>query len=247
MPRFFVDPTELSGDTVTLSGDVHRHISLSLRMAVGDTLILSDGEGFEADGRILAMSGSETTVALSARRTGEAELPLSVHLYQGNPKGDKSELILQKATELGAASVTFFESSRTVARVVPERAEKQRTRLVRIATEAAGQCGRARIPRVTLPLSFEAALAEAKKTCDLVLFCYEAQKEGALLSVLEEAKDAGVKSIAVFVGPEGGFSESEAAVAVASGARAVMLGRRILRCETAPIYAISCIGAYFEK
>lgn len=246
MPRFFVEPSAFAGDTVTLSGDAHRHISLSLRMAVGDTLILSDGEGLEADGRILSMSATETVVSLSDRRVGEGELPVAVHLYQGNPKGDKSELILQKATELGAASVTFFESSRTVARIVPERAEKQRARLVRIATEAAGQCGRARVPRVALPLSFAAALAEAKKTCDLVLFCYEAQKDGALLSVLEET-GAGVKSIAVFVGPEGGFSESEAEMAVAAGARAVMLGRRILRCETAPIYAISCIGAHFEK
>lgn len=247
MPRFFVDPALFSEDTVTLSSDTHRHISLSLRMAVGDALVLSDGGGLEADGRILSMSGSETVVSLSQKRTGEAELPIAVHLYQGNPKGDKSELILQKATELGAASVSFFESSRTVARILPERAEKQRARLVRIATEAAGQCGRARIPRVALPLSFAAALAEAKANCDLVLFCYEGERECSLLSVLEKERDRAIGSIAVFVGPEGGFSEGEAAAAAAAGARCISLGRRILRCETAPIYAISCIGAFFEK
>lgn len=247
MPRFFVDADAFAEDTVTLSGDTHRHISLSLRMAVGDALVLSDGQGQEADGRILAMTGDATTVALSSRRTGEAELPLAVHLYQGNPKGDKSELIVQKATELGVATVTFFESSRTVAHILPARADKQRTRLSRIAAEAAGQCGRARIPAVVLPLSFDAALAEAKKASDLVLFCYEGEKDTSLSRVLCDAKAAGVKSISVFVGPEGGFSESEAARASEAGARCVTLGRRILRCETAPLYAISCIGAFFEE
>ena len=247
MPRFFVDASLFAEDTVTLSGDTHRHISLSLRMAVGDTLTLSDGEGLEADGRILAMTADETTVALGERRTGEGELPVSVHLYQGNPKGDKSELIVQKATELGASAVTFFESSRTVAHVVPARADKQRTRLSRIAAEAAGQCGRARIPDVFLPLSFDAALAEAKESCELLLFCYEAERDASLSRRLARAKEEGVKSIAVFVGPEGGFSESEAARAVEAGAVAVTLGRRILRCETAPLYAISCIGATFEE
>ena len=247
MPRFFVDAAAFAEDTVVLSGDTHRHISLSLRMAVGDTLTLSDGEGLEADGRILTMTGTETTVSLGERRTGEGELPVFVHLYQGNPKGDKSELIVQKATELGVGAISFFESSRTVAHVVPARAEKQRTRLSRIASEAAGQCGRARIPDVILPISFDAALAEAKGTCDLVLFCYEAEKEASLFRALVRAKETGLKRLAVFVGPEGGFSENEAARAAEAGAETVTLGGRILRCETAPMYAISCIGAVFEE
>lgn len=247
MPRFFMDADAFIEDTVTLTGDTHRHISLSLRMAVGDTLVLSDGQGREADGHIMKMTADETVVSLSARRTGEAELPVDVYLYQGNPKGDKSELIVQKATELGVTSVAFFESSRTVAHILPTRADKQRARLCRIATEAAGQCGRARIPTVTLPLSFDAALAEAKRTSELLLFCYEAERDTSLSRLLAKAKADGVKSIAVFVGPEGGFSESEAARACEAGACCVTLGRRILRCETAPLYAISCIGAFFEE
>ena len=247
MPRFFIDADAFAEDTVTLSGDTHRHISLSLRMAVGDDLVLSNGQGQEADGRILAMTADTTTVALGERRVGEAELPISVHLYQGNPKGDKSELIVQKATELGAAAISFFESSRTVAHILPARADKQRARLSRIAAEAAGQCGRARIPLVSLPLSFDAALAEAKRESDLILFCYEGEKDTSLSRVLCEAKAAGVARTSVFVGPEGGFSESEAARAAEAGARCVTLGRRILRCETAPLYAIACIGAFFEE
>lgn len=246
MPRFFVDAATFLEDTVTLSGDDHRHISLSLRMAVGDALTVSDGEGQEADGRILAMSATETVVSLSARRAGDAELPIAVHLYQGNPKGDKSELIVQKATELGAAAISFFESSRTVARIVPARAEKQCARLSRIAAEAAGQCGRARIPTVSLSLSYADALQRAREECDLILFCYEEERTLSLAATVRDAQAAGVTSIAVFVGPEGGFSPAEADAALVAGARSVSLGRRILRCETAPIYAISCIGAFFE-
>lgn len=247
MPRFFVEPALWGGDTVTLSGDTHRHISLSLRMAVGESVILSNGEGEEADGRILSMSAVETVLALSAPRAGEAELPVSVRLYQGNPKGDKLDLIVQKATELGADAIIPFESSRCVVHTRPERAEKQTARLFRIAAEAAAQCGRARIPTVCQPLSYAAALADAKRTADIILFCYEEERTSSLGATLAEAKASGASTVAVFVGPEGGFSPQEVEQARICGARSVSLGKRILRCETAPLYALSCIGAYFEK
>lgn len=247
MPRFFVDPAVWGGDTVTLSGDAHRHISLSLRMAVGDSVIVSNGAGEETDGRILSMSATETALSLSAPRAGEAELPVSVRLYQGNPKGDKLDLIVQKATELGADVILPFESSRSIVRVRPERAEKQTARLSRIAAEAAAQCGRARIPTVRQPLSYTAALADAKEAADVILFCYEEERTCSLPAALAEAKANGARTIAVFVGPEGGFSPEEAEAARSHAARSVSLGKRILRCETAPLYALSCIGAYFEK
>lgn len=246
MPRFFVDPALWGGDTVTLSGDNHRHISLSLRMAVGESVTLSNGEGEEADGRILSMSATETVLALSDRRTGKGELPISVRLYQGNPKGDKLDLIVQKATELGADAILPFESSRCIARVVPARAEKQTARLSRIALEAAGQCGRARIPTVSLPLSFADALEDAKKNADAILFCYEEERTLSLGAALARVRAAEVRRLAVFVGAEGGFSPEEAERAVSCGAQSVSLGRRILRCETAPLYALSCIAMLFE-
>lgn len=247
MPRFFVTPAALAGETVTIAGDDCRHIALALRMAVGDQVVLSDGCGQECTCRLTLITPTRVEAAVLTRSAGAGELPVRIHLYQGNPKGDKLELIVQKAVELGAAAVTPFESSRCVARVRPERVEKQTARLARIACEAAGQCGRAALPTVGVPLSFGAALQEACAHNDLVLFCYENERQKALQTVLAEAKTAGVRRVALFVGSEGGFSPEEAEAACRAGAVAVSLGNRILRCETGALYALSCLSFVFEE
>ena len=246
MPRFFVSPEALASDTVTLTGEDHRHLSLSLRMAVGDTVTLSDGEGREALCRLTRITPELTEAAVLSRAEGKGELPVSVFLYQGMPKGEKLELIVQKATELGAAEILPFESSRCVTRVRAERVGRQTERLSRVAREAAGQCGRSRLPVVREPLSFDAALADAAKRAERILFCYEEEGENGLKKALEEAKAEGISRLALFVGSEGGFSQKEAEAAVAAGAVSVSLGARILRCETAPLYALSCIGYTYE-
>ncbi len=246
MPRFFVSPAALAADTVIIEGEDCRHIALSLRMAVGDTVTLCDGQGTECACRLTAIAPTRVEAAVLSRRTGEGELPVTVHLYQGNPKGDKLEWIVQKAVELGVSAVTPFESSRCVARIKADRVEKQTARLARIAAEAAGQCGRAALPAVGAPLSFAAALAEARAQSELILFCYENEQQKSLATVLAEARAGGVARISLFVGSEGGFSPEEAAAATAAGAVSVSLGRRILRCETAPLYALSCIGFVYE-
>ncbi len=246
MPRYFVSPQSLSADPVVLEGEDCRHIALALRQAVGDPVTLCDGMGHEARGHFSMITPARVEVEIEQRLDSRCELPLAVHLYQGNPKGDKLELIVQKAVELGVASVTPFESSRCIARIRAERADKQSARLSRIAQEAAGQCGRAVLPAVLPPLSFHAALQAAKES-DLVLFCYEGECEQLLAPVLYAAKQDGIRSLALLIGPEGGFSQEEAAAAVAAGARPVSLGRRILRCETAPLYTLSCIGMVFEE
>ena len=246
MPRFFVDPCALSADTVTLVGEDHRHISLSLRMAVGDTVTLSDGEGREATCRLSRITPDLTEAEVIGRAEGKGELPVSVLLYQALPKGEKLELIVQKAVELGACEILPFESSRCITRIRAERSAKQTDRLCRVAREAAGQCGRSRLPRVSEPLSFAAALSDAAARADLLLLCYEGESEQSLRPVLEQAKKNGVSRIALLVGSEGGFSPEEAAAAVAAGAVSVTLGARILRCETAPIFALSCIGYAYE-
>lgn len=247
MPRFFVTPAALAGDSVTIEGEDCRHIALALRMAVGDTVVLSDGCGQECTCRLTLITPTRVEAAVLTRATGAGEMPIEVHLYQGNPKGDKMELIVQKAVELGAAAVTPFESSRCVARVRQERVEKQTARLARIACEAAGQCGRAALPTVGQPLSFSAALEEACAQNELILFCYENEKQRPLQPVLYEAKAAGVRRVALFVGSEGGFSPEEAAAACRGGAVSVSLGSRILRCETGAMYALSCLSFVFEE
>ena len=239
MPRFFVSPAAMAEDRIIIEGEDCRHIALSLRMAVGDAVTVSDGEGNECDCRLSLITPARVEAEVLSRHKGEGELPIVVRLYQGNPKGDKLELIVQKAVELGASAIIPFESSRCVARVKAERADKQRARLVRIAMEAAGQCGRARLPEVGMPLSFREALADAKSSSQRVLFCYENEKGNTLGAALAAAKADGVTSVALFVGSEGGFSPEEAALAEQAGALSASLGNRILRCETAPLYALA--------
>ncbi len=246
MPRFFVSPDAMAGDTITITGDDHRHIAYALRMAVGDEITVCDGEGEECLCRLSCITPDATQATVTERRTGVGELPVSLRLYQGNPKGDKLELITQKAVELGASAIIPFESSRCISRVRQERVDKQTARLRRVAQEAAGQCGRARLPYVSAPLSFRAALADARQNADLILFCYEEEKTRSLRAVIEEARAAGAARLAFFVGSEGGFSPEEAKEAEEAGATPVCLGKRILRCETAPIFALSCVVYAYE-
>ncbi len=246
MPRFFVTPAALDADTVCLGGEDARHISLSLRMAAGDTLTLSDGEGREALCRLDALSPDAVTATVLSRQTGMGEMPISVILYQALPKGDKLEVIVQKATELGAAAVCPFESSRCITRVRAERSARQTARLQKIADEAAGQCGRSRLLRVCEPVGFAAALADARAHCDAVLFCYENEQGRTLREALSEFSARRIQRLGLFVGAEGGFSPEEAAAAREAGFLSVGLGPRILRCETAPLCALSCISFVFE-
>ena len=159
------------------------------------------------------------------------------------PKGDKLEFIIQKAVELGVNKIVPFESSFCVKRPRQDKAEKQNSRLTRIAEEAAKQCGRARLAEVSQPINYGEMLKSASRS-DLVLFCYEGDGTLSLKDVLTQNPDK--KSIAVIVGCEGGFSKQEAEKAKESGFMLVNLGPRILRCETAPIYALSAISFAYE-
>ena len=158
------------------------------------------------------------------------------------PKGDKLETVIQKAVELGVSKIIPFESSRCIKRPKAEKAEKQTQRLQRIAEEAAKQCGRAKIPEITSPMGYREMLGEAK-AASLSLFCYENEDGSTVKSALP---DKIPESISVIVGSEGGFSAEEAALACESGAMSVSLGKRILRCETAPLFALTAISYKYE-
>ena len=160
------------------------------------------------------------------------------------PKGDKLETVIQKAVELGATRIVPFESSRCIKRPDAKRAEARLTRLERIAEEAAKQCGRARLPKVELPVSFREMLADAKEH-RLALFCYEGERALSVRQLLEGYSGT-PDSICAVVGSEGGFSPEEAEAAAAAGLITVGLGERILRCETAPDSILSAISYRFE-
>lgn len=243
MPRFFVEPTAIADGLITIAGDDARHIARSLRMAVGDEVTACDGGGTDYLCRLSKIRDEECTAEILSKSESRAEPRHKITLYMAYPKGDKLETVVQKAVELGAHKILPFESERCIKRPAPEKAEKQTARLQRIADEAAKQCGRGILPTVGTPVSFATMLSEIKSHT-LTLFCYEKESAVTIRFAIEGAADT--SDIGVIVGAEGGFSEREAAAITAEGAKCVTLGPRILRCETAPDYALSVISCFLE-
>lgn len=244
MPRFFVSPEAISDGAISIVGDNARHIARSLRMAVGDSVTVCDGSGAEYHCILARIRDEECTAEVQEITPSRAEPPARITLYMAYPKGDKLETVVQKSVELGASSIVPFESERCIKRPAPEKAEKQTARLSRIAEEAAKQCGRAFLPTVERPISLSALLSRIPSH-SLVLFCYEREEAHTIRHTLESLA-AIPTDIAVIVGAEGGFSEKEAEAITAAGAACVTLGPRILRCETAPDYALAVISCFFE-
>ena len=243
VPRFFVSQTDISDGKIIISGQDARHIARSLRMAVGDAVDVADGEGGEYSCRLVKIRDEECIAEILESRTSVCESPVRTTLFMAMPKGDKLEWVVQKAVELGASEIIPFESERCIKRPDKDKAEKIRERMSRIALEAAKQCGRAVIPRVSGILKLDEVLGMIGGF-DLSLFCYEGEGGTSVKDVLEAAE--GVRTVAAIVGSEGGFSAGEAEKIVAAGARSVGLGPRILRCETAPEYVLTAISYRFE-
>ena len=243
MPRFFANPENIGSDMITLVGDDAYHIARSLRMAVDDTVTVSDGTGITYECTLAKIRDDVCECKIISSAQSSSESPVSVTLYMAYPKGDKLEVVIQKAVELGAVRIVPFESERCIKRPKAEKLDRQLTRLNKIAEEAAKQSGRDRLPEVARPVTFSEMLESASDDA-LALFCYEGESKRTLKAVLEENRDA--KKISVIVGCEGGFSEEEAMAARAAGCASVTLGKRILRCETAPSYVLSAISFCFE-
>jgi 16S rRNA (uracil1498-N3)-methyltransferase len=243
MARFFVNKEKIRENIIIIDGADAHHIARSLRMAEGDEAIVCDGEGTEYLTRLVRIRDEECQCEIIERLDSETEPPVNITLCMAYPKGDKLEVVIQKAVELGASRIIPFESSRCIKRPKAEKAEKQTARLERIAEEAAKQCGRAKIPTVSQPMSFSQMLDEATKT-SLALFCYENEDGLTVKNILAENDKP--DSIAIIVGSEGGFSAEEAAVAIEAGCKSVSLGNRILRCETAPSFVLSAISYEYE-
>ena len=242
MPRFFVNKENICDGSVIIGAPDSTHISRSLRMAVGDEISVSDGEGKDYICRLTKIRDEECTAEI-INALASLESPVAVTLFMAMPKGDKLEVIVQKAVELGAVRIVPFESERCIKRPSGDKIEKLTARLSRIALEAAKQCGRSVVPAVE-PMTRLADVCAALPQFDLALLCYEAEKENSIKHALLSSPNA--KSICVIVGSEGGFSPSEAERLVSAGASAVTLGRRILRCETAPDYVLSVLSYYYE-
>ena len=216
MPRFFINKEKISEASLFIDGDDARHIARSLRMAVGDEVTVCDGEGNEFLCSLTRIRDERCDLDIKESRRCEAEPLSKISLYMAYPKGDKLELVVQKAVELGVSEIIPFESSRCIKKPKAEKAQEKNARLCRIAEEAAKQCGRGILPKVALPLSFGEAMKRASEAT-LTLFCYEGNGTKSLKSILSE-QDTVPESIAVIVGSEGGFSLDEAEEAKSLGA-----------------------------
>ena len=242
MPRFFVD-APITDSEVTIVGEDALHIARALRMATGEEVTVCDPDGRAYLCRLTRIRDDAVTAEVVSASDGRGEPPYRLLLCMGYPKGDKLDYVVRKAVEMGATEILPFVSSRCVRRPHAERADKQTERLLRIAHEAAKQCGRLKLPTVCPPVSYAEMLSRAV-TCDLPLFCYEGEGTRPLREVL--TGHAGVRSVSVVVGSEGGFSQEEAETARTAGCCMVGLGPRILRCETAPLYALAALSYQFE-
>ena len=244
MPRFFVcrEAVDRDGKAIRIEGDDARHIARSLRMACGDELTVCDGSSTEYFCKLERIRDEECLLSIISECQSASEPKSKITLYMAYPKGDKLETVIQKAVELGASRIVPFEASRCIKRPKAEKIDKLTARHQRIADEAAKQCGRAILPEVSDPKSFKEMLSELGEA-KLSLLCYEGEEERSLKSALPEIAP---ESIAVIIGAEGGFSKDEAAAMEEKGAVLVSLGKRILRCETAPSYVLSAISYNYE-
>ncbi|MBR6897812.1 MAG: 16S rRNA (uracil(1498)-N(3))-methyltransferase [Lachnospiraceae bacterium] len=244
MTHFFVDPADVAGDELVIRGGDVNHIKNVLRMKPGEEFFASDGQGNDYYCAYGGADDGEARARVLYVRPSESELPVNVTLYQGLPKGDKMELIIQKCTELGVKRIVPVNCARCVAKLDEKKAPARIKRWQDIAEAAAKQSGRGVIPVVSMPMSFKAALAQAK-SASVRLFPYECaqgmERTRELFSKIRSGDD-----IAVFIGPEGGFEVSEADTASQNGFEAVTLGKRILRTETAGMYVLSVIGFNME-
>ncbi len=234
MPRFFVNGSLTVGDTTLLEGEDARHIAGALRMTVGERLILCDEAGSDYACVITAIDRHTVTAAVESITPSLAEPSLAVTLYMGLPKADKLELIIQKTVELGVTAIVPMVTARSIARWDPRDGEKKLTRWRRIAAEAAGQSGRGIRPNVEEPLTFKQALERLRD--ENTLLCYEGG--GAPIGELCTPADT---TLSLAVGPEGGFDPAEVEAVKAMGGRIATLGPRILRCETAPLAALTVL------
>lgn len=233
MPRFFI--SEIPCKQTILKGEDGKHIAKSLRMKIGESLILCDGQGTDYSCTISAIEQEQVTVAIQSSTPTKSEPTISVTLYQGLPKADKMDSIVQKAVEMGVTRIVPVLTDRCVSRPDEKSAQKKVDRWQKIANEAAKQSGRGILPTVFPIIDFATAVKQATAE-STVLFFYEGGGHP-----LNRIVDKPCMHYSIFIGPEGGFAQDEVTLAIKQGAQKATLGPRILRTETAPIAALAAI------
>ena len=245
MHHFFVTPQQISGDKIRIEGGDVNHMKNVLRMKLHEKAEISDGESRTYLCEVEAYEEDVAVLHILEEMEADTEPTSKLYLFQGLPKSDKMELIVQKAVELGVYQVIPVTMKRSVVRLDDKKAAKKADRWNSIAESAAKQAGRNRIPEVTMPLSYKEALKMAEEL-DVILLPYElAGGMEATREVIRQIKSG--QSVGIFIGPEGGFEPEEVDVAVSKGAKVITLGKRILRTETAGLATLAVLMFELEK
>ena len=235
MPRFFVPAQVLGGTTAVLDGPQAAHAKV-LRLVPGDPVTLCDGEGTDAR-CVVSSIGGQVLLDILETFPSRTEPRLRCSVYMGFPKADKFEHVIQKATELGAYELVVFPCTRSVSRPDSKAVAKKLERWQKIAASAAEQSGRGRIPRVLALDSYDEAVRRASQA-DLAILFYENERTRSLRAAVESHP---FTTAALMTGPEGGLTDQEVQKAQDQGMEICSLGPRILRCETAPLCALSAL------
>lgn len=239
MLHLFADPSDVQDELLTITGPEVNHIRNVMRLKPGEEISVSiGGDGKEYRYGIESYTEDSVLCRLRFVKDKEVELPVKVLLFQGLPKADKMDLIVQKAVELGAAEIIPVSMERCVVKLDAGKAAKKTARWQTIAESAASQSRRSIIPRVLAPMSMKEAVEYAKEQTEVRVIPYELQEDdGSAKQYLESLKEG--QSVSIFIGPEGGFTPAEVELAKEAGIRPISLGRRILRTETAGLAILS--------
>ena len=244
MHHFFVAPEQVQDTQIIIVGSDVNHIRNVLRMKEGEILEISDGDGQIYLCEIEGLSAEEVRAKINEVRASDTELVSRIYLFQGLPKSDKMELIIQKAVELGAYEIIPVATKRAVVKLDDKKAPKKVERWNSIAEGGAKQSGRSVVPKVSQVMSFKEAIQYASEL-DVMLIPYELADGMAETKLAVESIQTG-QSVGIFIGPEGGFETEEVEYAVQCGAKAISLGKRILRTETAGLTMLSILMYHLE-
>lgn len=236
MPRFFMDKISPDAQFLVLEGENAAHAKV-LRLKNGEAVTVCDGSGTDYACTVSDVSDGRISLVVNSRDASSSEAPVRVSVYMGFAKSDKLEHVIQKATELGAYEIVAFPCNRCVSRPDDKSLAKKLERWQKIAASAAEQSRRGIIPQVRTVSSYAEALDRAGKT-DLPVLFYENEHANTFRAAIEEQP---FTTAALITGPEGGFEEAEVAQAERAGIKICTLGSRILRCETAPLCALSAL------
>lgn len=237
MHKFFA-PNGILDGKIVIEGDDFKHMTGVLRLRCGEEVLISDGKGHEYISRIETLEKKQAICTIIESFESKTESPVKVTLYQGLPKSQKMDLIVQKCTELGIVKIQPVITSRVVVKTNDKGLSSKLDRWRKIAVEASKQSNRGEVPEIGELIDFKDAVRAAEAS-DIAVIPYEKECGMGLKSLLRQS--SGIKSVSVFIGPEGGFEEDEIAFARESGVHPITLGPRILRTETAGFTTLACI------